>query len=104
MARSLDSLERMPLWHGVPYNWYSLRDLTALPPRVVSSVDAGNCLLCLAAAAQTARTTGIQSDVPARRDAPYITLDGEKMTGAYVPLRDDGRAHEIRFPMPPANE
>ena len=69
MARSLDSLERMSLWHGVPYNWYSLRDLTALPPRVVSSVDAGNCLLCLAAAAQAARNTGIPSDVPARLDA-----------------------------------
>ena len=35
----------------------------------------------------------------AARDAHYITLDGEKVTGAYVPLRDDGRAHEIRFPM-----
>ena len=35
----------------------------------------------------------------AARDAHYITLDGEKITGAYAPLRDDGRAHEIRFPL-----
>jgi cellobiose phosphorylase len=50
------------------------------------------------------RFGGSRYQLTARRDAPYITLDGEKMTGAYVPLRDDGRAHEIRFPMPPANE
>ncbi|MBQ9198095.1 MAG: hypothetical protein IJ157_12785 [Clostridia bacterium] len=35
----------------------------------------------------------------ASREARYITLDGEKVIGAFVPLRDDGKAHEIRFPM-----
>ena len=35
----------------------------------------------------------------AARDARWIALDGVRQTGAYVPLADDGKAHEIRFPL-----
>ena len=35
----------------------------------------------------------------AGRDVPYITVDGEKAVGAFVTLRDDGRAHTARFPV-----
>ena len=35
----------------------------------------------------------------AARDVPYVTLDGEKVTGSFIPLRDDGRTHEARFPL-----
>ena len=45
------------------------------------------------------RFGGSRWQLTAARDQRYITVDGEKATGAYVPLRDDGRAHEIRFPM-----
>ena len=45
------------------------------------------------------RTLEDREELTASRDQPYITLDGEKKTGAYVPLTDDGRAHEIRFPI-----
>ena len=37
----------------------------------------------------------------AARDVPFVTLDGERITGAYVPLRDDGKMHEARFPLAP---
>ena len=40
----------------------------------------------------------------AARDARYVTADGEKITGLYVPLRDDGKAHEARFPLPEREE
>jgi len=40
----------------------------------------------------------------AARDARYVTADGEKITGLYVPLRDDGKAHEARFPLPGREE
>lgn len=35
----------------------------------------------------------------AARDAPFITLDGEKTAQSYILLRDDGRTHEARFPL-----
>ena len=63
------TLEKLPCWRGIPYNWYDLRTLAPLPPRVVSSVDAGNYLICLMAAAQALRDTRQPTDVPARLDA-----------------------------------
>ena len=67
--QTVRTLEKLPCWHGVPYNWYDLRTLAPLPPRVVSSVDAGNYLVCLMAAAQALRDTRQPTDAPARLDA-----------------------------------
>lgn len=69
LERTLDTLERLPAQHGIPFNWYDLDTLSPMPPRVLSSVDAGNYLICLLAAAQAARSARIKSDVPARLDA-----------------------------------
>lgn len=75
MAHALDTLEKLPCWHGVPYNWYDLKTLEPLPPRFVSSVDAGNCLFCLLTAAQGMRRAlrenggGQGEDLPERLDA-----------------------------------
>jgi len=55
IADAVATLEKLPRWHGIPYNWYDLHTLAPLPPGVVSSVDAGNCLICLIAAAQAVR-------------------------------------------------
>ncbi|MBO4384779.1 MAG: DUF3131 domain-containing protein [Clostridia bacterium] len=48
----LDSLERLEKWHGIPLNWYRVGDLAPLPPRFVSSVDAGNLAASLMVAAE----------------------------------------------------
>ena len=74
MARTLDTLEKLPVWHGIPYNWYDLNTLTPMHPRFVSSVDAGNLCACLLTSAQCARTCIQEADaalrsVPARLDA-----------------------------------
>ena len=69
VEKALDTIERLPVWHGIPYNWYSLETLEPLPPRVVSSVDAGNYLICLMAAAQAVRETRLPGTAAARLDA-----------------------------------
>ena len=73
MDRTLNALEKLPLWHGIPYNWYDLTALSPLPPLFVSSVDAGNLCICLLSAAQCARTYMAEADaqlrnIPARLD------------------------------------
>lgn len=68
-GHTADTLEKLPCWHGIPYNWYDIDTLTPLAPRVVSSVDAGNYLICLMAAAQGLRDARQPGDVPARLDA-----------------------------------
>ncbi|MBR1606869.1 MAG: hypothetical protein IJ664_04085, partial [Clostridia bacterium] len=65
-------------------------DSVRLSPRLPASWDAFT-LRC-----QIGRTRCL---LTAARDVPYITLDGEKQVGAYVEIRDDGREHEIRFPV-----
>ena len=67
--QTVTTLEKLPCWRGIPYNWYDLRTLAPLPPRVVSSVDAGNYMICLMAAAQALRDTRQPTDAPARLDA-----------------------------------
>jgi cellobiose phosphorylase len=32
------------------------------------------------------------------RDTLFVTLDGVRVQGEYITLRDDGRTHEARFP------
>ena len=74
MAQTLNTLETLHTWHGIPFNWYDIATLAPLPPRFVSAVDAGNYLACLTAAAQAARlhldqVDPVLHDVPARLDA-----------------------------------
>ena len=47
LSAALASVSRLPLWHGLLYNWYDTRTLAPLHPAFVSSVDCGNFLVCL---------------------------------------------------------
>jgi len=38
----VDTLEKLPKWHGHFYNWYDTLSLRPLSPRYVSTVDSGN--------------------------------------------------------------
>lgn len=69
MKNTLETLEKLEKWHGNLYNWYDLNTLSPLPPRFVSSVDAGNCHICLVAAAQCARRYMHEGDASVR-DVP----------------------------------
>lgn len=52
---TLTTLERLPKWHGLPYNWYSTTTLEPLAPLFVSSVDCGNLAVSLLTCAQGVR-------------------------------------------------
>lgn len=47
LERMVDSIEKLEKWHGHPFNWYNLRDLSLLRPRFISTVDSGNLFACL---------------------------------------------------------
>lgn len=55
VANTMDSLEQLPLWHGLPYNWYNTETLSVMDPPFISSVDSGNLCACLIALAQGLR-------------------------------------------------
>ena len=95
MEPTVDTLERLPTWQGIPYNWYDLRTLSPLPPRDISSVDAGNCLVCLMTAAQALRALRRPSDLPARLDALAQRMEIRRLYDRKarlfsVSLREDG--------------
>jgi hypothetical protein len=46
-ARTLDAVQRLPRHHGHLFNWYDTRNLQALPPLFVSTVDSGNLVASL---------------------------------------------------------
>ena len=69
--QTMQTLRRLPLWHGLPYNWYSTEDLSILEPHFVSSVDCGNLCACLIALAQ-----GLRSYLPEMQDE-HLTLSDE---------------------------
>ncbi len=46
---TLTTIERMPKYKGLLYNWYDTVRLTPLKPAYVSAVDCGNYLVCLTA-------------------------------------------------------
>ncbi|MDD5320293.1 MAG: glucoamylase family protein [Methylococcales bacterium] len=52
---SLKTLTALPRFHGHFYNWYDTRDLHALEPRYISTVDSGNLAGHLLALAQACR-------------------------------------------------
>ena len=65
---TLSTLEGLPLWHGLPFNWYATDTLAVLEPPFVSSVDCGNLCACLIALAQGLRAH--LTEVP----EAYVTL------------------------------
>ena len=46
-ALTLDTVEKLPKYNGLLYNWYDTQTLEALKPCFVSSVDEGNYIACL---------------------------------------------------------
>lgn len=74
MERTALTLQKLPVWHGVPYNWYDIETLQPLHPMFVSSVDAGNLCMCLLAAAQCARVYMHECDA-ALRGVPTLLDD-----------------------------
>ncbi|MCH5278491.1 MAG: hypothetical protein J1E60_01745 [Christensenellaceae bacterium] len=49
LERMVSTIERLEKWHGHLFNWYSLKDLSLLKPRFISSVDSGNLFASLIA-------------------------------------------------------
>lgn len=49
LREMLETLEKLPKWHGHLYNWYDTASGVPLAPRFVSSVDSGNLCACLVA-------------------------------------------------------
>ncbi len=78
-ARVADTIERLPKWHGQPYNWYDISTEQPLPPRFVSSVDSGNLaaslLLCAAAAGDGMLSARLEA---LARGMDFTPLYGEK--------------------------
>ena len=56
LSDTLNTLERLRTWHGVPYNWYDLTTLRPMPGEFVSAVDAGNLALALTVCAPVSYT------------------------------------------------
>ena len=79
LERTLDSVEKLPRWHGNLLNWYDTETLEALSPRFVSSVDSGNFLCCLTALSEGLSEYAPQCpklwDVRARADALRASCD-----------------------------
>lgn len=49
---TLSSVEKLPKYNGLLYNWYDTKTAQPLYPRYVSTVDCGNFLVCLTALKQ----------------------------------------------------
>jgi len=47
LEKMTESMGKLPRWQGHWYNWYQIRKLEVLPPKVISSVDSGNLLACM---------------------------------------------------------
>ena len=59
LEHTLDTLDRLPRWHGHFYNWTDTQTLSTLPPAYVSTVDSGNLsghLLVLSSACESLAT------------------------------------------------
>ncbi len=72
----MDSVEKLPTWHGHLYNWYDTRTLKPLSPRYVSTVDSGNfaCYL-LTAAEALKKTEGGDSSLARRLEKCAYSMD-----------------------------
>lgn len=77
---TVETLEALPKWRGHLYNWYDLNTLEVLDPPYVSSVDSGNYVAFLMAAAQLLRQhlselDAADRELPARMDALAEAVD-----------------------------
>jgi cyclic beta-1,2-glucan synthetase len=52
LEHTLNTLDKLPRWHGHFYNWYDTRTLELLLPHYVSTVDSGNMVSYLIAVKQ----------------------------------------------------
>ncbi len=75
LARTIDTVEKLPKYRGSLYNWYSTDELRVLDP-FVSSVDCGNLLCCLVAV-----RSKLAADIP---DSPLIRRIGRLIDGADI--------------------
>lgn len=62
LQKTVASIEKLEKWHGNPFNWYNIENLSLLLPRFVSSVDCGNLLCALMTAAEAVR--GLPESAP----------------------------------------
>lgn len=91
LSATLDTLERLPRWHGHFYNWYDTESLVVLAPGYVSAVDSGNCsahLLTVARACELAAEMTPDQLAAAPRDALTKTL--RRLRVMQPPLANDG--------------
>lgn len=49
ISNTIETIERLPKWHGNLYNWYNTKNLSILKPAYVSAVDSGNFAVSLVA-------------------------------------------------------
>ena len=73
LEATLATMARMPRFRGHFYNWYDTRDLSALEPKYVSSVDSGNLaghLIALANACQRMAAIADRRRVAAWPESP----------------------------------
>lgn len=67
LEKGLSTVEKLPKWRGLLYNWYDLCSLGVLGGGYVSSVDCGNFLVCL---------TGVRAALEEKKHSypPFATL------------------------------
>lgn len=86
VTRTMETLERLPLWHGLPYNWYATDTLAIMDPPFISSVDSGNLCACLIALAQ-----GLRSYLPETADE-HLSLS--ERVDAFASRMELGRLYD----------
>jgi cyclic beta-1,2-glucan synthetase len=69
LEATLATMARMPRFRGHFYNWYDTRDLKALEPKYISSVDSGNLAGHLIAVANACKEWGLSPMAAATRRA-----------------------------------
>lgn len=80
MSDTLDTIDRLEIWHGHLFNWYDTRTLAPLHPRYISAVDSGNLAGCVLTCAQAVREVYDQIDpthrpLPKRLEALWESMD-----------------------------
>jgi cyclic beta-1,2-glucan synthetase len=94
LEATLDTLRKLPRFMGHFYNWYGTRDLQALAPAYVSSVDSGNLaghLIAVANACEEWRSTP-QAPAARRGLADTLTLVRETLATLSAPRGSAGEA------------
>ncbi|WP_218939141.1 GH36-type glycosyl hydrolase domain-containing protein [Pseudomonas nicosulfuronedens] len=96
---TLAVLEKLPRSHGHFFNWYGTRDLRALEPRYLSSVDSGNLaghLIVLANACEEWRASPLVEEA---RQGLLDTLHLARQAVAALPLAEDVALLQVKDDM-----